>query len=584
MIYHTRSLTWNLDRAKAPGFNDRKRVHISNIDPFAIVESRELSRGPKSKFATECGIRLIFLLLLFLTSCESTTPSSSQRHQRQQLSLNIFSEVPSLDPHQAIDAQSHNVLMMLFEPLTRRSADGKIVPGAAQSYEVSEDGLTYTFHMRPAVWSNGDPVTADDFLYAWRANLNPRSLGEEAYHMYVIRGAKASAQGLIAPEEIAISAPDDKTLKVELEHPAPYFLELVQVPSFFPTHKKTSESHSDWALEAGPLFVTNGPFLMDSWNHHNQITLVRNPNYWDAANVRLNKIEMMMVGDSTTELALFEKEALDWTGRPISPGIPPEALRDLATAGKVEFHPIGVTYFYMLNVEIPPLDNIKMRKALAYAINRRVMVDSIMKMGDLTATCAVPPSLAVRSGGYFQDANIVEARRLFSEALKEMGLSKDELPPITINYNTTEINHKVAQAIQQQWKVAFGIDVSLSNMEWKVYIDNMVKGNFMVARAMPKSWYTDPKSLLDMFKHEDRNFTRWRNKRFIAMLDEALYEKNEDRRCALYSQAEELLMDEMPAIPLFFPTADLMRHPDLKNVYLSPLGDIDFRHAYFQTN
>lgn len=527
--------------------------------------------------------RLLSLLLVpfLFVSCgkkESAGPEA------QTLRLNIYTEPPTLDPDRATDSTSGLILDLLFEGLTRFDGDDQVVPGVAEKIEISPDGKTYTFTLRDSRWSNGTPVTAHDFEYGWKRALNPQFPGDYAYQMYVIKNGKQVKTGELPIDALGIRVKDDKTLVVELETPTPYFLQLLPLPPFFPIYQAIAQQDPNWAYEAGPHYVSNGPFQLENWKHHNEIVLVQNPHYWEAQSVKLKKILLTMVEDANTELSLFERGDIDWTGSPISIGIPTDAIAYLQKNGQLESTPQASLYFFIFNTSKWPYSNINLRKALAYAVDRGSIVENITQSGQLPATRLLPSLMGLKTESYFQDGNIKEAQRLFEKALAELHLTREQLPPLTLSYNTSEGHHKIAQAIQQQWKEALGVNVHLENAEWKVYLDNLQQKNFEVGRLGWIAPYKDPMAFLEIFESADNpmNRTGWSHPRYTALLQKARQTLDPDQRKEWLLEAEALLMNEMPFIPLYFHTANYMKNPKLKGVHVSPMSHIDFKHAYFE--
>lgn len=529
---------------------------------------------------------MFFLLCGLLVGCKKSELTPQERWKNQILTLNIFSEPPTLDPGQSTDSPSGTVLNMLFEPLMRRGPNNLPQPATAESVTVSEDGKTYTFHLRESYWSNGDPVTAHDFIYAWKRVLKPSFPSNFAYQLYVIKGAENAKEGKGSLDDVGLHAPDDHTLVVELENPTPYFNELLQISCFLPIHQATDEGNPKWPLEASMNYVSNGPFRLTSWTHNNELVLERNPNYWDRSAVKLNKIILLMIEDSNTELGLFEDKVIDWTGKPVSMGIPTDAIPNLTASGRLEFRPMAAVYYYQFNVTKFPMQSANIRRAFAYAIDRQAIVSNITKGGERPATCMVPPPLSLQKEKCFRDHNIAEAQRLFNMGLKELGTTKEKLPPIIISYNSGEGHHKLAQTIQQQWKATFGIDVTLENLEWKVYLDKLQQGDFMIGRMTYIADYNDPYTFLNPFKYKDGrlNHTCWFDDNYNALLEEAAKSSDNQHRLALLKTAELKLIHQMPAIPVYFLTNSFMRNPFLKGVYLSPIGEADFKTAYFDVS
>ncbi len=525
------------------------------------------------------------LMIGFLLNFSGCSKPERPNEKEQIVRLNIHSEPPTLDPRLVTDNVSQNVTTMLFEGLMRQMPDGSITPAIADEVRVSEDKKTYTFHLKDSLWSNGDPLTADDFIESWKWILSPKSNTEIAYKLYIIKNGKAVKEGKLPPSKLGVKALSPHTLIVELEYPAPYFLELVSSGNFYPTPTRIFKQNPDWANNAGPDFVSNGPFKLDVWDHNNRLQLSKNPNYWDDEAVRLKQINIAMVEDANTELSMFEDGELDFAGSPLSIGLPTDAIPALKASGKLHTMPMASIYFYVFNTKKPPFNNDKIRRAFAYAINRHDIVEHITQSGQVPAMAIIPPSLnPVDNAHYFQDANITEAKKLFDEGLKALKLTRETLPKITISYNTSEGHHKIAQAVQQQWKQTFGIDIALENLEWKVYLDKLQARDFMVARLGWIADFGDPITFLDTFELGDnpQNPSGWENPRYKELIEEIRQTANTTERNKLIGESEELIMEEMPIAPVYFHANNYLINPRLKGVYINKLGFIDFRWAYFE--
>lgn len=523
---------------------------------------------------------LAFIILVLFCGC-TNEPSNPQQ---QVLRLNIFTEPPTLDPGKVADVFSWNLITMLFEGLTRISPEGAIVPALAEKIEVSEDGKQYTFYLRKSFWTDGTPVTAEDFLYAWKRVLEPTFPANFAYHFYLIKNAQKIKQGMLPIDELGVYAPDKNTFIVELEHPAPYFLELVaNLPCFKPVSKKVVSADKSWALEAGPNFVSNGPFKLEAWQHHNWIQVVKNSSYWDAGSVHLSAIEMSMVENVNTELHLFENGELDWAGSPVSNELPSDAIPTLIESGRLKTQPIASVYLYHFNTERFPFQNAKMRKAFALAIDRENIVKYVMQGGERSALSVMPSSMVLQKEGYYSDKAISEARKLFKEALAELKITKEDLEPISLSYNTHDSHHKIAQTIQQQWNRAFNISVKLENQEWKTYLDSLTHHDFQISRLSIVAAFNDPMTFLNRYKYKnaDINYSQWENEEYIHLLDKADQTVDLKKRKGLLQEAEALLMNEMPFAPIFFLNNRYLVNPELSGYVLYPNGNIDFRYATF---
>jgi oligopeptide transport system substrate-binding protein len=513
------------------------------------------------------------------------THRSDEDHNR--LRLNLYTEPPTLDSRKATDATSMNVLEMLFEGLTRMGPGDLPLPAAAKKIEISEDGRTYTFTLRDeAHWSNGAPITSEDFCYAWTTLLDPKFPGLFAYKMYVIQNAEAVKAGTLPMSALGVAAPDPKTLVVTLQYPTPYFLELTAFPTFYPIYKPSDLSNPDWAAEAGPQYISNGPFQLATWEHESEITVTKNPHYWDAAHVKLDGLHLFMIDDTTTELYMFEMNELDWSGSPLS-NLSPEFIPALIEEGKAHFYPASASYYYKLNTLRFPLNNLNIRKALGYAINRKDIVTHITQAGQKPATALVPPMPGWTPQELFPDGNSQEAQNLFALGLKELGIKIQEFPPLTISYNSNREHQKIAQAIQHQWKEVLGLDVQLAHFDWKVYLSKISNQDYDIGRMGWVGDFNDPVSFLEPFKYRNsdkggNNDTGWERPEYTAYLDAATQERNLYKRSEILKKAEALLIGDMPVIPLYFLMYGYLKKPYVHGVYLSSLGVVDFKNAYLE--
>ncbi|MFF0829688.1 peptide ABC transporter substrate-binding protein [Brevibacillus sp. NPDC003359] len=490
------------------------------------------------------------------------------------LRMNLQSEPSTADPGIAEDRLSLTIISATFEGLTRQGKDSKTHEAAAESYTISEDGKTYTFKIRKAKWSNGDQVTAHDFEYAWKRVLDPKTASNYAYQLYYIKGAEAFNKGTGNVGDIGVKAIDDKTLKVELTNPTPYFLELLSFKTYYPVNKKVVESNPKWANDVKTI-IGNGPFKMETWEQKIKMVLVKNENYWDKDNVKLDRIDFSMEEDEYTELEMFKHGELDWAGSPTS-SLP--FYIDSKVAEKIKWKPIAGTYFYRFNTEKAPFHNAKIRKAFAYAINRQLLMN-VSPLSPLLATRYVPPTMTLNEKGYFTDNDVETAKKLLIEGMKEEGITK--LPPITLTYNTSEGHKKVSEIIQHQWKINLGVDVKLEDKEWEVFLEDVNEGDYQIARASWTADFNDPISFLELFKEADggNNDTGWENPKYRELLNQSNLEQDQKKRKAILAQAEQILMDEMPITPLYYYTHSWVQNDKLKDVIMDGLGAIDFKYA-----
>lgn len=531
--------------------------------------------------------RNVFVSLLALcfvvTSCQK---KESDSIRSQVLRTNIYTEPPSLDPRKASDSTSANVLIALFEGLTRIGFDHSPQPALAEKIEISEDQLTYTFTLREAYWSNGDPVTSSDFLYSWKSNLEPTFPSTFAYKLFVIKNARQIKEGSLSEESLGAIAPDARTLIVTLEHPTPYFLELTAFPTFFPIHEKTAKTNPLWADEATSDFVSNGPFYITFWNHNCELYLKKNGFYWDRNSVSLLGLQFYMIDDVMTEYYMFESNEVDWAGSPIS-NLPLEIIPMLVEQKKAVSYPAAATYFYKLNTERFPFNNKNIRKAFGYAICRQDIVDHIAQAGQTAAFGLVPPMPGWEgSVCIFPDGDRKQALHYLNLGLQELGITKEEIPPIKLTYNSNREHQKIAQAIQQQWQEGLGITVELENFDWKVFLGKVNSQDYQIARS---SWiidFIDPVSFLEPYYSKNastyagcNNETGWEHPYYRSLLDEAERTLDKEKRFQLLRQAEIFLIEEMPLIPIYHIVFAYLKKPYVHNVYISPMGMLDFKWA-----
>lgn len=569
----------------------RRRLRLAQIQGAFLPNSRFLShvvyRGPLQVNLTlleflqvrmfRMKSNFCFLLLVILAvSCQSGSSSKT----KQQVRLNIQSEPQSLDPRKARDLSAVTMMHMLFEGLTRVGKDGTIEPAMAESIEVSQDGLQYIFHLREAFWTNKEPVTSYDFAESWRKILDPAFPSDLAYQLYVIKGAKEAKKGELGIDQVGIQTPDPRTLVVELNQSTPYFLELLSFSAFFPIPQQTALQNPHWA-EDQETYVSNGPFSLLKWKHADKIQVSRNPQYWDAQDVRLKRIDLLML-QPETELRMFSEGSIDWAGSPLS-NLPVDAFKQLKQSRALKAQPFSGTYFLRVNtLDASPLSDPTFRRALALAIDRKKIAEHILQGGQLPAQALVPPAMGLTTNGYFTDANDEEAKSLLTNFLNKKGWTIDELPRISLLFSSDERNRLVAQAVQSQIESVLGIHIETEALERKMYFERMGKKQYQLAFCSWVADFNDPINFLEVFKYKDgsTNNTGWENPKYIERLNASAVCQDPQERKGILQEAEQLLMDQMPLIPIYHTTLNFLQKDDLKDVCLSPIGQIDFRWSY----
>lgn len=516
----------------------------------------------------------LFILLTVLAGCSKKEAPRT----RQELRMNMKSEPLSLDPRKPYDVASNNFLAMCFDGLVRVGLDGTPRLSVAEAIEVSPDQKIYTITLKETYWSDGHPVTAYDFAASWKAQLDPAFPSLAAHLLYVLKNARAAKLGKCTSEEIGVTPLDERTLRIELSYPSPVFLSMLASFPFFPVPAHIVEPFPDWADKAGSRYVTNGPFLLKEWRPSNRMRLEKNSTYWDREAVKLQTLDFAILDDENTELSLYESGAFDWSGTPLSM-LPTDALPVLKQA---HTYPLAGTYYYVFNTQDPLLQNRNVRRALALAVNRQSIVKNILQGGQQAALRFIPQALCTEEVSYFRDADVEGARECLKKALEELGL--DKLPVLTLSYNTLQTHHLVAQAIQQQWQSALGIRVKLENKEWKVYLDEIQRGQFQITRMGTIAPSYDPLHYLSEMRYlsSSTNFSRWTNPQYTEWLEQAEQELDPQTRMQLLLKAEALFMEEMPVMPIYFYTGNYLKKDYVKDVYLSSLYDIDFKWAYLE--
>ncbi|NGX45640.1 MAG: Oligopeptide-binding protein OppA [Chlamydiae bacterium] len=546
-----------------------------------IFFDQNFSSDSTSSLGLWKGLIILLGSLLLFTGCHKKVRPIDEN--RQLLRLNIHTEPPTLDARKATDTSSISIIQMCFEGLMRRVPGGAPQLALANRVKISEDLQTYTFYLRSANWSDGTPITAHDFERSWKTILSPDFGSGFANDLYVLKNARKAKIGECPVEEIGVSAKGPLKLVVQLDHPVPYFLDLVASHSFLAVPTHIVEAEKRWADNSGPHFVGNGAYRLKEWRHHNHMVLERNGEYWDHAAVRLEEIHLTIIEDETTELHMFESGELDWAGSPLST-LPTDALQALADQDRLNTYPISGTYYYIFNVRTPPFDNLNLRRAFTYAINRKEIIDNITQSKQQVATSFVPPAIWEIATPVFEDNAIEKAREHFNLALEEMGYTKATFPPITLIYNKSAAHHKIAQAIQEQWFQAFGLRVRLQNVEWKVFLDELAHGQFQIARMGGVASFQDPLTFLDQFRYESSrtNFSGWTNEQFSSLLDQAEQTTHPDKREQLLRQAEGLFIEELPIAPIYYYTGTYIKKRYVKGIELSELSDADFKFAFLE--
>jgi oligopeptide transport system substrate-binding protein len=462
-------------------------------------------------------------------------------------------EPQTLDPHLAEGVPSSTILRDLFEGLTTLSVEADVIPGAAARWNISRDAKTYTFYLRrDAVWSNGDPVTAQDFVYSLRRSADPETAGPHANMLLPILNAREVLAGEKPVEELGISLLDEYTLQITLTGPTPYFLGMLTHPATFPVHRPSIEEHGNQYSRPGKL-VSNGAYILKDWQLRTHIEIEKNPNYREAANTLLERVFYMPVEDISTEVKQFRAGELDWTYE-----VPNNQFRWLQEhyADELVVSTWLGSYFFGFNLTAEPfIDNLNLRMALNLAIDRAILTSKVTQFGERPSFALVPPGIGdyepavPEFASWTQQERNEEARALYEMA----GYSEANPLHVEIRYNTSENHKKIALAIASMWKQELGVSATLVNEEFKVFLQNrQQKVITQVFRAGWISDYNDAYSFLDMFRSGHiRNDFGYANESFDAILDEVAKERIQARRDRMMHAAERMLLADTPIIPIY---------------------------------
>ena len=491
----------------------------------------------------------ILLLILFVSGCHSSTLKS-----KQVLKVSFPDDPPTLDPRKGGDVISSTMQFMLFEGLTRMTKESSTEPALAEKIDISDDKTVYTFHLRKTKWSDGTLVTAHDFEAAWKKMLSPTFPCPNANLLFPIKNAKKAKEGLVHVKKIGIEALDNKTLRVELEVPTPYFLELTSFCVFCPVPAKTVEDHPEWADKLNPHLIVNGPFKIKIWKKNNKMVLIKNPDYWDADQVELEQIEISFIDNNMTALQMYEKGELDFLGGLFSP-IPYESISILADQKLLKTNELGATTICIFNVNTFPFNNKNIRKAFAFAIDREAIVNYITELDEKVAFDPIPPILKDNEvQGFFPTTNHKKKAQMYLKAgLKELGIKASDLNNLTFTYFVGDTHNKVVQTLQSAWLKNLGIKVTIEGYTLKVYLDKMAKKDYDFAYAMWVIQYNDAMNVFDRFKYKTnpKNYPGWEDARYISLLDQSMYFSDQKKRIQFLEKAEEILIEEMPFAPIY---------------------------------
>ena len=479
-------------------------------------------------------------------------------------------DLPTLHPHEIMFYQRGiTINKCLFEGLTRVDAQGKAQLAGAKSVDISPDRLRYTFTLRENSWSDGTPVTAFHYENAWKELLSPTSTCLRPDLLYMIKNAQAAKKGEVPLDAVGVKAKDAKTLIVNLAYPSPFFLELVSctltVPLLHPKQQEIKEF--------------NGAFMVSKWDRGSLLQLKPNPHFWNRKEVSLKQIDVYMIQDTSTAYSYFKENKLDWIGVPLCQ-LTTEQIERLEEAKNLKSQATDRAFLVYFNTQHPALSSPLLRQALSMAIHRQTIIDHIL-IGGKPLLKPLPSTLLPVIPSTVFSEDLTEAKKRFDRGLKELGYTKETFPPLVISYSTNR--KQVSEYLQEVWMKAFGIKIQLELKDWNTLRNNLTTGNFMVCSVYEVSYYKDPFELLDHFSTEgNANIARWTHPQYGRIMDAARQEKDFQRRTQLLGAAEQLLIEQVPYIPICSNKLLFTTHPDLQGYVFDYLGAVDFTYASFK--
>lgn len=531
----------------------------------------------------------LVLAVIMMFSCVFTACNQNKVDDSGALCVNVGPEPDSIDPalNSAVDGAT--LIIHAFEGLTVLDQKGLVTPGQAEKWTVSEDGLTYTFTLRDNLkWSDGKPLTAQDFVYSWNRAVDPETAADYA-NMYEVIGGYETATLPTTDEKrapLAVTAKDEKTLEVKLMAPCPYFLEICAFPAFYPVRKDMIEEYGEAWTKKPESYIGNGPYKMVEWVNKSHILYVKNENYRDVEKLGPDKIKFVLLEDDNAILSAFKNEEILFADS--------VANAELETWKKTEaFKTVEQfgTYYISFNNQKEPLNNPKVRKALTLAVDRNYIVKNIGKLNQTPMGAFVPGSLLDADktknfrevGGDYYDvaadkyeSNLAEAKKLLAEAGYPNG---EGFPTLTYIYNDTTLHASIAEALQDMWS-KLGITVNIEVQEWNVFLNSRKNGDYFIARDGWVADYNDPISFLDMFVTDGgNNNSQYKNAEYDKLIADIKAETNDTKRFEMLHKAEDILFEDSAFCPIMTYVDEYLQSPKLTNIWASPLGFKYFMYA-----
>lgn len=505
-------------------------------------------------------VQIICVAVLIFTGC-SDTKESNQRTLR----VALCKEPPTIDTRKSSNIYSSVVHLLLNCGLTRVTDKNEVANDLAESISISEDGLTYIFTLKKAYWSDGSRITAKEFEKNWKTVLSPDFPAPNAQMLYCITNAKKAKEGNCSMDKVGIEALDITKLKVSLNEPTPFFLRLTASCTFFPMKHSIDKKH-----------LSSGPFVLDKWEHNNQLLFSCNPKYHNQKKIGADKLELIVVENEETALKMFEQGELDYVGGCMC-SLPLDLISQYIQDKKVNFMPLAATAELHFNTNIPPFNNLKIRKAVSLALNCNEIIQAIAPFPAKPAISLVPTML--KRAGATPPVMEGDAKTLFQEGLKEEGL--ENLQEINFLYTISEMNDKIGQVIQQQLRENLGLTIHLERVDFKYFLHRLERHDFMMAKGGWTAQFNDPINILTRYKYSrnETNYSNWEKNSYKKILDKSTHAKTPMERLKILEKAEQILNNESPVYPLFQWDDCYIQSPKVNDVYICSTRPPEWKEA-----
>lgn len=527
------------------------------------------------KFKKRLAVLLASALVVStaMVGCSSSDTGTSGG---KELNVSVGPEPETIDPAKNTAVDGATLINHAFEGLMKLDKEGNVVEGQAAKYEVNEDETVYTFTLRDdAKWSDGQPVKAEDFVYSWQRLVDPKTAADYNYMIDMVKNANEIMAGEKDPKELGIKAVDEKTVEITLNNATPYFLEICAFPATVPVRSDIVDKNADAWATTESTYIGNGPYVLKTWEHQSKMTYVKNENYYDVDKLVPDTINFVLMEDQNTILSAFKNGEILF-----GDDLPSEEIEAMKDNGLYIEPQLG-NYFLCLNVKEEGLDNVKVRQALALALDRDYIIDKVAKGGQIPADTFVPIGISdtdkdtefIDKADKWYDlkdyeGNIKKAKELLKEAGYEDGKG---LPSIELMCNPG--HEAIMEAVQNMWKENLGVNVTISSQDWNVFIETRDSGDYQVARHGWLADYNDPISFLDMWvTGGGNNDAQWSNAEYDKLISEVKASTDKEVRYQKMHEAEKILGEEMPIVPIYYYTDLYLKSDKLDGFYTSPLG------------